>query len=55
MHFIETKPQDSPEAMELLEELSLALKNITGASGQNSFSFEDMEEALPVPIKLKTV
>jgi putative acetyltransferase len=45
MNFVETKPKDNPEAMELLEELSQALMNITGASGQNSFSLEDMEEA----------
>ncbi len=45
MRFIETKPKDNPEAMELLEELSQALMNITGASGQNSFTLEDMDEA----------
>ncbi len=44
MYFIETNPKDSPEAKELLEELSMYLMQITGASGQNSFSLEDMEE-----------
>jgi hypothetical protein len=48
MYFIETNPKDNPGAKELLEELSMFLMQITGASGQNSFLLKIWRKFVPV-------
>ena len=44
MVVVQKAPADSPEAAELMRELSAFLKELTGRSGELSFSAADMEQ-----------